>query len=53
VPGQTGRLFLPFDGVVGRVLRNAWVACLEGSVPIIKDYPVYDLQIDGRVHASY
>jgi hypothetical protein len=53
VAGQTGRLFLPFDGMVGRVLNNGWVASLEGSVPIIKDYPVYDFKIEARVHLSY
>jgi hypothetical protein len=53
VPGQTGRLFLPFDAMVGRVLKNGWVASLEGSVPIIKDYPVYDFKVEARVHFSY
>jgi hypothetical protein len=53
VPGQTGRLFLPFDAMVGRVLENGWVASLEGSVPIIKDYPVYDFKIETRLHFSY
>jgi hypothetical protein len=37
----------------GRVLKNGWVASLEGSVPIIKDYPVYDFKIEGRVQFSY
>jgi hypothetical protein len=53
VPGQTGRLFLPFDAMVGRVLKNGWVASFEGSVPIIKDYPVYDFKVEARVHFSY
>jgi len=53
VPGQTGRLFLPFDAMVGRVLKNGWVASLEGSVPIIKDYPVYDFKVEARVHFFY
>ena len=53
VPGQTGRLFLPFDAMVGRVLKNGWVASFEGSVPIVKDYPVYDYKIETRVHFSY
>jgi hypothetical protein len=53
VPGQTGRLFLPFDAMVGRVLKNGWVASFEGSVPIVKDYPVYDYKIETRVHVSY
>jgi hypothetical protein len=53
VPGQTGRLFLPFDAMVGRVLKDGWVASFEGSVPIVKDYPVYDYKIETRVHFSY
>jgi Putative MetA-pathway of phenol degradation len=53
VAGQTGRPFLPFDAMVGRVLKNGWVASLEGSVPIIKDYPVYDFKTEARVHVSY
>src|SRR5262245_53512958 len=53
VAGQTGRLFLPFDALLGRVLKNGWVASLEGSVPIIKDYPVYDFKVEGRAHFSY
>jgi hypothetical protein len=48
VPGQTGRLFLPFDAMVGRVLKNGWVASLEGSVPIIKDYPVWAAAYEAR-----
>jgi hypothetical protein len=39
--------------MVGRVLENGWVASLEGSVPIIKDYPVYDFKIETRVHFCY
>jgi hypothetical protein len=38
---------------VGRVLKNGWVASFEGSVPIIKDYPVYDFKVEARVHFSY
>ena len=53
VAGQTGHLFLPFDGMVGRVLKSGWVASLEVGVPIIKDYPVYDFKTEGRVHFSY
>jgi hypothetical protein len=40
VTGQTGRLFLPFDFMVGRKLTQNLVLSLEVSVPIIKDYPV-------------
>ena len=53
VARQTGRLFLPFDGMVGRVLKSGWVASLEVGVPIIKDYPFYDFKTEGRVHFTY
>lgn len=53
VAGQTGRLFLPFDGMIGLNLTKAWVASLEVSVPIIKDYPVYDFKTEARIHVSY
>jgi hypothetical protein len=40
VTGQTGRLFLPVDFILGRKLTQNLVLSLEVSVPIIKDYPV-------------
>jgi hypothetical protein len=53
VPGQTGRLFFPFDFAVGRKLAKNWVASLEVSIPIIKDYPVYDFKTEARLNLSY
>jgi hypothetical protein len=53
VTGQTGRLFLPFDIMVGRKLTSAWVASLEVSVPIINDYPVYNFKTEARFNLSY
>ena len=53
VTGQTGRLFLPFDGMIGLNLTKDWVASLEVSVPVIKDYPVYDFKTEARIHVSY
>ncbi len=44
VSGQTGRLFLPADFAIGRELSDHAVLSLEIIVPIIKDYPVYDLK---------
>jgi hypothetical protein len=41
-----------FSGLAPRPLFG-WVASLEGSVPIIKDYPVYDFKVEARVHFSY
>ena len=49
VSGQTGRLFLPADAAVGYVLNDKVSMSLEVSVPIIKDYPVYDFKTEFRV----
>ena len=53
ITGQTGRLFLPFDALVGRTLTKNLTASLEVGVPIIKDYPVYDFEIEARLNLSY
>ena len=53
VTGQTGRLFLPFDAMLGRKLTKNLTASLEVGVPIIKDYPVYDLKTEVRLNFSY
>ena len=53
VTGQTGRLFLPFDVLVGRKLTSDWVASLEVSVPMINDYPVYNFKTEARLNLSY
>jgi hypothetical protein len=53
IRGQTGRLFLPFDALVGRKLTKNLAASLEVGVPIIKDYPVYDFKTVARLNLSY
>ena len=53
VTGQTGRLFLPFDALVGRKLTKNLAVSLEVGVPIIKDYPVYDFKTVARLNLSY
>lgn len=49
VSGQTGRLFLPADLAIGYALTDKVAMSLEVSVPIIKDYPVYDFKTEFRV----
>lgn len=44
ISGQTGRLFLPFDAAIGRKFTNNLIVSLEVSVPIVRDYPVYDFK---------
>jgi hypothetical protein len=51
ITGQTGRLFLPFDGRVGRNLTDHMT--LEIGVPIIKDYPVYNFKAQVRLNVTY
>ena len=51
--GQTGRLFLPFDALVGAKLTDNLQISLEVSVPIIKDYSVYNFKTDARVMVSF
>jgi len=46
---QTGRLFLPFDARVGRKFTKALTVSFEVGVPIINQYPVYDLKTELRV----
>ena len=49
VSGQTGRLFLPADVAAGYALTDKIAMSLEVSVPIIKDYPVYDFKTEFRI----
>jgi len=51
--GQTGRLFFPFDALIGMKLTNTLQISLEGSVPIVKEYPVYNFKIEGRVRLLF
>jgi len=51
--GQTGRLFLPFDGRVGRKFTKTLTVSLEVGVPIINQYPVYDLKTELRIDMKF
>jgi hypothetical protein len=53
VTGQTGRLFLPFDFMVGRNLTNNVTTSIEVGVPIVKDYPVYDIKTVLRFNMKF
>ncbi len=53
VPGQTGQLFLPADAEIGYKVNDHLVVALEGSVPVIKDYPVYDFKTQLRFIFKY
>lgn len=53
VPGQTGRLFLPFDVAVGREISKGVQLSLEVSVPIIRDFPVYNFKTEIRMVARF
>jgi hypothetical protein len=53
ITGQTGRLFLPFDVRIGRKLSDNASLSFELGVPIIKDYPVYNLKTEVRLNVTY
>jgi hypothetical protein len=53
ITGQTGRLFLPFDARIGRKLSDNAALSFELGVPIIKDYPVYNLKTQVRLNVTY
>jgi hypothetical protein len=51
--GQTGRLFLPFDALIGAKLTNTLQISLEGAVPIVKEYPVYNFKTELRIRLLF
>jgi hypothetical protein len=53
ITGQTGRLFLPFDVRIGRQLLKNVALSFELGVPIIKDYPLYNLKTQLRLNVTY
>jgi hypothetical protein len=44
-----GKLFLPFNVMVGKMVTKSIVASLEIGVPIVNDYQVYDFKLEARV----
>jgi hypothetical protein len=53
ITGQTGRLFLPFDFMVGRTVMRDVTVSLEIGVPMIRDYPVYDFKAVTRLNVKF
>jgi hypothetical protein len=53
ITGQTGRLFLPFDFMVGRTVMKVVTISLEIGVPMIRDYPVYDFKTVTRLNVKF
>ena len=53
ITGQTGRLFLPLDVRVGRKLSDNAALSFELGVPLIKDYPVYNIKTQVRLNVTY
>ncbi|MGO8907804.1 MAG: transporter [Bradyrhizobium sp.] len=53
ITGQTGRLFLPFDARIGRKLSDNAALSFELGVPIIKDYPIYNIKTQVRLNVTY
>jgi hypothetical protein len=48
-PQGSGRLFFPFDVLAGIMVTPRLLASLEASIPIVKDYPVYDFKLEATV----
>jgi hypothetical protein len=44
-----GKLFLPFNVMVGKLVTRSIVASVELGVPIVNDYQVYDFKLEARV----
>jgi Putative MetA-pathway of phenol degradation len=53
ITGQTGRLFLPLDLMVGRSLTKDITVSLEVGVPMINNYPVYDFKAVTRFNMKF
>jgi hypothetical protein len=53
ITGQTGRLFLPFDFMVGRDMGKDVTVSLEASVPVVNQYPVYDFKTVARLNLKF
>jgi hypothetical protein len=53
ITGQTGRLFLPADLMVGRDITPNFTASLELSMAVINDYPVYDFKTVVRLNRKF
>ena len=53
VTGQTGRLFLPFDFMVGRNVTKDTTVSLEVSAPMVNQYPVYDFKTVARLNVKF
>ena len=53
IVGQTGRLFLPLDLMVGREVTNDITVSLEVGFPIVNDYPVYNFKTVVRFNRTF
>lgn len=53
IAGQIGRLFLPFDALIGARLTDKVQLSLESSVPIVKAYPVYNFKTEARLRIVF
>ena len=53
VPGQTGRLFLPFDAAIGRKIADTATIIWEIAAPMVKDYPVYNFKTELRLTIDF
>ncbi|MDD5628388.1 MAG: hypothetical protein PHU21_04955 [Elusimicrobia bacterium] len=48
-PGDTGRWFIPFDFLFGKVWQKTAAASLEISIPLVRDYDLYKFKLGTEV----
>ena len=48
-PNDSGRLFLPFNFMVGKMLTKSMVGSVEFGFPLVDDYRVYDFKMEARL----
>ena len=53
ITGQTGRLFMPLDLMVGRNVTKDTTLSLEVSAPMVNQYPVYDFKTVARLNVKF
>lgn len=48
-----GKLFLPFDVLAGVAITRWLVATVEVSVPLVKDFPLYDFKTEAQIRLFF
>ena len=46
---ETGKWWVPFDVMVGRLVAPRVVGSVQVTVPIVKDYHLFDVAVEARI----